>query len=111
MRFLRNFYLMLKVRCTLGIIKIITVFCFVKRDASVKLFELLSSFTISRVQGEWDLEMKGVAFDSRKVNPSDHFACLTGTAQDAHAFVHDVIGRGRLLSLPSGNSPFRDTSP
>ncbi len=73
----------------------------------MRLSGLLSPLTTCRIEAELNLDIKGIAFDSRKVNPGDLFVCLTGTAQDGHAFVHDAIGRGaiavvaeRELSVP-----------
>ncbi|MBN1665724.1 MAG: UDP-N-acetylmuramoyl-L-alanyl-D-glutamate--2,6-diaminopimelate ligase [Anaerolineales bacterium] len=41
-----------------------------------------------------DVEVQGIAFDSRQVRPGDVFVAFVGFNQDVHAYIPDAIGRG-----------------
>lgn len=41
-----------------------------------------------------DLQVTGIQYDSRKVQPGDIFVAIPGTASDGHAFIDDAVRRG-----------------
>jgi UDP-N-acetylmuramoyl-L-alanyl-D-glutamate--2,6-diaminopimelate ligase len=45
-------------------------------------------------QGEGDMDISGVAYDSRKAKESCLFVAITGERYDGHDFIKDVIERG-----------------
>lgn len=44
--------------------------------------------------GESDIEITGLAIDSRKVQSGNLFFCLTGYSNDGHTFAADAVSRG-----------------
>ena len=64
------------------------------------------------LEGNGDVEVTGIAYDSRRVKPGDLFVAVEGIQVDGHVFVADAIKRGaaavaieRDVTLPSG-TPF-----
>jgi UDP-N-acetylmuramoyl-L-alanyl-D-glutamate--2,6-diaminopimelate ligase len=60
----------------------------------MKLLELLAPLSVSAVRGSKDVEVEGVAVDSRRVRPGFVFVALEGQKADGHRFVADAVGRG-----------------
>ncbi|MEO1019954.1 MAG: Mur ligase domain-containing protein, partial [Pseudomonadota bacterium] len=56
-----------------------------------------------RVIGATDIEIAGIAVDSRKVRPGELFAALDGTRYDGARFVPDALAQGAaaLLGKPA----------
>ena len=52
---------------------------------------LIASLVEYRIKGKTNVDIVGITFDSRKVNPGQLFVCLPITIQDSHLFVHDVF--------------------
>jgi UDP-N-acetylmuramoyl-L-alanyl-D-glutamate--2,6-diaminopimelate ligase len=63
----------------------------------VKLGELLALVPLQSVRGPRDLEVHGVAADSRKVGPGFVFVALEGERADGHRFIEDAIARGAVV--------------
>ncbi len=59
-----------------------------------KLNELVKNVEALRVEGEVDLEIVGLAFDSRKVQKGFAFFALKGTHVDGHNFITTAIQQG-----------------
>jgi UDP-N-acetylmuramoyl-L-alanyl-D-glutamate--2,6-diaminopimelate ligase len=59
-----------------------------------KLNELLKNVEALRVEGKVDLEIVGLAFDSRKVQKGFLFFALKGTHADGHNFIITAIQQG-----------------
>jgi len=51
------------------------------------------------VLGDPDIEIGGVHYDSRVVQPGDLFACLPGTKVHGHRFIPDVVAAGAAAVL------------
>jgi len=61
----------------------------------MKLAELIRDLGEYEIlQGETDLEIKGVVYDSRRVEPGFLFVAVKGSELDGHAFLEDAAGRG-----------------
>jgi UDP-N-acetylmuramoyl-L-alanyl-D-glutamate--2,6-diaminopimelate ligase len=60
----------------------------------VKLLELLSLLPLQSVRGPRDVEIAGVALDSRRVRPGFVFVALEGEKTDGHLFLGDALARG-----------------
>jgi UDP-N-acetylmuramoyl-L-alanyl-D-glutamate--2,6-diaminopimelate ligase len=58
------------------------------------LFELLTSLDILDFEGDDRTEIRGIAFDSRKVEPGWLFVALKGTKADGHGFISGAVDRG-----------------
>jgi UDP-N-acetylmuramoyl-L-alanyl-D-glutamate--2,6-diaminopimelate ligase len=63
------------------------------------LSQLLTSLPKARRLGEGDPEIRGVAYDSRRVGPGDLFACLPGLKTDGYRFLGDAVARGAAAVL------------
>ena len=53
-----------------------------------------------RLSGRADVEVTGLAADSRAVRPGDLFAALPGARQDGARFVAEALARGAVAVLP-----------
>jgi UDP-N-acetylmuramoyl-L-alanyl-D-glutamate--2,6-diaminopimelate ligase len=61
------------------------------------------------LEGNPDVEVTGIAYDSRRVNPGDLFVAVQGIHDDGHHYVTDAIAKGAVavaiehpLRLPEG---------
>ena len=75
----------------------------------MKLHELTRGVPGATVEGNGDVEITGIAYDSRRVKPGDLFVAVEGLKSDGHAFVSDALARGaaalavdRDVTLPHG---------
>lgn len=59
-----------------------------------KLRELLKATEVLGIQGDPGVEIAGIAYDSRKVQPGDLFVCIKGFRFDGHDFAPEAIRRG-----------------
>ena len=48
-----------------------------------------------------ELEIKSIAYDSRKVEPGSLFVCIEGFKVDGHDFINDAIAKGAIAILVS----------
>lgn len=60
----------------------------------MKLREILADIDIVSFKGDMDLEIKGLAYDSRKVRAGDLFICVSGYVQDGHNYINDALSKG-----------------
>jgi UDP-N-acetylmuramoyl-L-alanyl-D-glutamate--2,6-diaminopimelate ligase len=80
----------------------------------MKLHELSRAMPAATLEGNGDVEVTGIAYDSRRVKPGDLFVAVEGIQVDGHVFVTDALARGavavaieRDLSLPAGTPVIR----
>ena len=73
----------------------------------MKLRELLADTDVAEVAGDGEVEITGLAYDSRHVLPGALFFCVPGTRSDGHDFAAAAVDRGaatlvveRRLDLP-----------
>ena len=62
--------------------------------AEVELLELIPEDEVVEVVGDANVNVSGLAYDSRRVQPGDAFFCLPGTSADGHAFAPEAVARG-----------------
>ena len=62
----------------------------------MKLSRLIEGVAISDFRGDRKVEIKGLAYDSRKVKPGFLFVALRGYNQNGHDFVKDAIRNGAI---------------
>ena len=60
----------------------------------MKLAELLEKTEYEVRWGSTDQEVKGLAYDSRKVSEGFVFVCISGSMQDGHDFIPEVVKKG-----------------
>ena len=80
----------------------------------MKLHELARGVPGAALEGNADVEVTGIAYDSRRVKPGDLFVAVEGIQVDGHVFVADAIKRGaaavaveRDVTLPPGTPVVR----
>jgi UDP-N-acetylmuramoyl-L-alanyl-D-glutamate--2,6-diaminopimelate ligase len=67
----------------------------------VILRDLLSDLSPVQVQGNLDVEILQLAYDSRSIQPGALFFALPGTKSDGSRFVHEAVSRGaRAVVVP-----------
>ncbi|MDR0895132.1 MAG: UDP-N-acetylmuramoyl-L-alanyl-D-glutamate--2,6-diaminopimelate ligase [Prevotellaceae bacterium] len=62
----------------------------------MKLIELLATIRPTRIIGDTDIEITGIAIDSRRVENGYLFLAMRGTQTDGHAYIPAAIERGAL---------------
>ncbi len=60
------------------------------------LKELLSTIEVEKVDGSVEVQVEGIAFDSRKVRKRDIFVCLPGTKTDGREFIDEAVIKGAI---------------
>lgn len=61
-----------------------------------ELRDILYTVRITSTSGDMNVDVKGVAFDSRKVQPGFLFVAVKGTQSDGHAFIEKSIIAGAI---------------
>ena len=77
----------------------------------MRLKELIESVEIVDFQGEPDLEIVDIYYDSRAIRPGTLFVALKGHSQDGHHFIEDAISKGAsavVSELPPRSGAFRN---
>jgi UDP-N-acetylmuramoyl-L-alanyl-D-glutamate--2,6-diaminopimelate ligase len=64
-----------------------------------KLSDLQQFLPGATRRGTADPEIRGVAYDSRRVNPGDLFVCVAGFKRDGRRFLADAVARGAVAAL------------
>ena len=64
-----------------------------------KLDRLLERLDYAVVQGKTDLDITGIAYDSRKVAKGCLFVCIKGAVSDGHAYAADAAEKGAAALL------------
>lgn len=73
----------------------------------MKLNTLLTDLNV-QVFGATDIEITGIQFDSRKVEPGNLFVAQVGTTMDGHTFVDGCIAQGAAAVVISNPAYKRD---
>lgn len=67
----------------------------------MKLINLLSKIEYTIIQGNTDIEISDIIYDSRKVKEDTLFVCLKGYNVDGHKYAQDAISKGASALLVS----------
>jgi UDP-N-acetylmuramoyl-L-alanyl-D-glutamate--2,6-diaminopimelate ligase len=62
----------------------------------MELSKLLTALSHKEVHGRVDVEIKGLAQDSRQVRPGDLFVAIKGLDADGHDYISEAIRRGAV---------------
>src|SRR6202521_3823933 len=88
--------------------------CRLSFGSTMKLHELARGVPGETLEGNGEVEITGIAYDSRRVKPGDLFVAVEGLNSDGHAFVSDALARGaaavavdRDVTLPPGTPVLR----
>jgi UDP-N-acetylmuramoyl-L-alanyl-D-glutamate--2,6-diaminopimelate ligase len=80
----------------------------------MKLGRILKGMAVQESKGDLDLEIAGLAYDSRQVKPGYLFVALRGSARDGHDFINEAVRNGAsavvLESEGSGKDIDNDVS-
>src|SRR5256885_71464 len=75
----------------------------------MKLEQLVRGVPGATLEGNGDVEITGIAYDSRRVKPGDLFVAVEGLRADGHAFVGEALTRSaaavavdRDVNVPAG---------
>src|ERR687898_2624997 len=68
----------------------------------IQLRELLAGADVVEVQGDADVEIDGLAYDSRRVEPGTLFFCVPGQTSDGHAFAPLAVQAGASALVVEG---------
>lgn len=71
-----------------------------KEDRNMKLRDLVRDIPC-RVTGNTDIEIRGMQYDSRKVQPGDLFFCIKGFATDGHQYAQKAVEQGAVCLMVS----------
>lgn len=64
------------------------------RGLSMKLKDLLKKIDFSLVQGDLNIEIRDIFYDSRKCISDSVFICLKGCDTDGHNFINSAVAKG-----------------
>src|SRR4030088_1733841 len=80
----------------------------------MKLHELARALPGATLAGDGDVEITGIAYDSRRVKAGDLFVAVEGLKVDGHAYVSDAVAAGaaaiaieRDVQVPRGTPVLR----
>jgi UDP-N-acetylmuramoyl-L-alanyl-D-glutamate--2,6-diaminopimelate ligase len=65
----------------------------------MKLADLIEGLDILYIRGNSDIEIDGIAYDSRKVRKGYLFVCIDGTVTDGHEFAEQAVGYGAAAMI------------
>ncbi len=65
------------------------------------LKQLLEGLDYKRMQGNVQMRITELVYDSRKASPGCLFVCLKGAVSDGHSFLPEVIGAGAAAVVVS----------
>jgi len=66
-----------------------------------KLTDILNGISIEKINGKDDIEIKGIALDSRKIEAGFLFIAVKGTNADGHKFIEKAIENGAVAIIHS----------
>src|ERR1700694_1973060 len=88
--------------------------CRLSFGSTMKLHELARGVPGETLEGNGEVEITGIAYDSRRVRPGGLFVAVEGIQVDGHVFVSDALARGaaavaveRDVTLPPGTAVLR----
>jgi len=80
----------------------------------MKLADIARGVPGAALEGDGDVEVGGIAYDSRRVKPGDLFVAVEGLSADGHVFVGEALARGasaiavhRAVQAPTGTPILR----
>lgn len=75
----------------------------------MRLSVLLEGLTYEVVQGNTEVEVRGIKNDSRRVQPGDLFFCISGAVSDGHKYAQDVAAKGASVIVCEKNVQLPET--
>ncbi|MBO8136620.1 MAG: UDP-N-acetylmuramoyl-L-alanyl-D-glutamate--2,6-diaminopimelate ligase [Desulfotomaculum sp.] len=56
--------------------------------------ELIKELSVSKIKGDLNIPVKGIAYDSRKVQPGYVFVAVPGFVTDGHRYINNAVEKG-----------------
>lgn len=72
------------------------------------LKKLLEKLNYDLINGDDNIEIKGLKYDSRKVSQGDVFVCISGAVVDGHKFIKDVVSEGARAVIVEHDIPITE---
>lgn len=72
------------------------------------LSKLLEKIDFDVINGELDLEINKLVYDSRKVEEGDVFVCITGAVSDGHSYIDSVVEKKAAAIIVSKDIEIND---
>ena len=60
----------------------------------MELLKILKDVEILSVNGQVDIDIEDISYDSRKVKQNSMFLCIRGNTVDGHNYIDDAIQKG-----------------
>src|SRR5262249_48838603 len=70
-----------------------------RAGATMRLEEVIRGIAITDRRGRFDVEVSGLASDSRKVKSGDLFVAIRGVSQAGHGFIDEALKKGAVAVL------------
>jgi UDP-N-acetylmuramoyl-L-alanyl-D-glutamate--2,6-diaminopimelate ligase len=77
----------------------------------MKLADLARGVPGASLDGDGDVEVTGIAYDSRRVKPGDLFIAVNGLHEDGHAFAADAVAKGAVAVALERAGPMPPRTP
>lgn len=77
----------------------------------MKLADLARGVPGANLEGDGDVEVSGIAYDSRRVKPGDLFIAVSGLHEDGHAFAADAVAKGAVAVVLERPGPMPPGTP
>ena len=77
----------------------------------MKLTDLAAGVPGATLEGNGDVEVSGIAYDSRRVKPGDLFIAVSGLHEDGHAFAADAVAKGAVAVALERPGPMPQGTP
>ncbi len=71
----------------------------------MKLSKLLEDVKYTSVQGNIDIKISGIAFNSADVKPGDVFVCISGFKTDGHKYAQNALEKGAVAIVAEKEIP------
>jgi UDP-N-acetylmuramoyl-L-alanyl-D-glutamate--2,6-diaminopimelate ligase len=71
----------------------------------LKLKEIIREMETVKITGGTDLEVGGITFDSRRVEPAGLFVAIRGTVTDGHDFIQQALEGGAAVVVCEADPP------
>ena len=65
----------------------------------MELLKILKDVEILSVNGQVDIDIEDISYDSRKVKQNSMFLCIRGNTVDGHNYIYDGIQKGAIAIL------------
>ena len=65
----------------------------------MELLKILKDVEILSVNGQVDIDIEDISYDSRKVKQNSMFLCIRGNSVDGHNYIDDAIQKGAIAIL------------